>query len=296
VRRGSRHRLDIPPDLREAYAAARRLTKAHGTTYYWATGLLPRARRPHVFALYGFCRHADDIVDALDDAPAGERARALSQLGEQLRAGLERPASIDGDTAPVVRAVVNTILTYGIDPSCFERFLTSMTMDLSIATYDTWPDLCVYMDSSAAVIGEMMLPILEPLSEEAREPAQQLGLAFQLTNFLRDVGEDLDRGRVYLPQRDLAAFDADPHQRVVDDRWRSLMCFEIGRARSLYRDADEGVAMLPDWAARSIAAARQLYAGILDVIEANDYDVFMRRARVPTSRKVLLAARAARTH
>ncbi len=146
------------------------------------------------------------------------------------------------------------------------------------------------MDGSAAVIGEMMLPILEPFDPAATAPARDLGIAFQLTNFLRDVGEDLERGRVYLPEEDIERFGASPHSRRVDDAWRALMEFEIDRARELYRSADRGIAMLPARSARSIGSARLLYSSILDVIEANDYDVFTRRARVPTARKLSTVA------
>ena len=149
------------------------------------------------------------------------------------------------------------------------------------------------MDGSAAVIGEMMLPILEPLNGAAVSPARQLGLAFQLTNFLRDVGEDLDRGRVYVPVADLERFGADPWARRVTPAWRELMRFEIARNRTLYEAAGEGLAMLPAWSARAIGTAGILYARILDQIEANGYDVFSRRARVSTSRKLAVAARGA---
>ena len=148
------------------------------------------------------------------------------------------------------------------------------------------------MDGSAAVIGEMMLPILDPTDPAARAPARDLGIAFQLTNFLRDVGEDLDRGRVYIPQKDLDRFGVDPHDRVVDDAWCALMEFEIAWTRSLYLSADEGIAMLPPRSARSIGSARVLYSGILDRIVANRYDVFTRRARVSTVRKLATVAAA----
>ena len=160
-----------------------------------------------------------------------------------------------------------------------------MAMDLAVTSYATWDDLLGYMDGSAAVIGEMMLPVLRPTSAAALQPARQLGLAFQLTNFLRDVAEDLDRGRVYLPAEDLARFAADPWTRRVDDAWRELMRFEIARCRELYRAADVGLTMLPGRSGRCVRAARVLYARILDRIEDADYDVFSRRARVPTWRK-----------
>jgi 15-cis-phytoene synthase len=136
----------------------------------------------------------------------------------------------------------------------------------------------------------MMLPILEPSSPDARPHARDLGIAFQLTNFLRDVNEDLERGRVHLPQEDLRRFDADPRARRVNGPWRDLMRFEIERARGYYTSADIGVAYLPASSARCIRAARRLYAEILERIEAADYDVFTRRARVPGWRKALVVA------
>ena len=133
-----------------------------------------------------------------------------------------------------------TVRRWDIDPDCFRRFLRSMAMDLTVDRYATWDDLCGYMDGSAAVIGEMVLPILEPLDPAATEPARTLGVAFQLTNFLRDVGEDLDRGRVYLPQDDLARFGADPWSRRVTPEWEALMRFEIDRARAPLRRGRPG--------------------------------------------------------
>jgi phytoene synthase len=283
--------LDLPADpaLRASYERCRRINREHGTTYYWSTRVLPRDKQPHVFAVYAFCRYADDIVDDLGaSATTAERSAALADFGDRFFADLRRGWSDDG----LLAATVATVRRWDIDPDCFRRFLRSMAMDLTVDRYETWDDLGVYMDGSAAVIGEMVLPILEPLDPAAVEPARTLGVAFQLTNFLRDVGEDLDRGRVYLPQEDLARFGADPWARQVTPEWRALLRFEIDRARVLYAEADGGIALLPDRSARCIGAARRLYSGILDRIEQADYDVFTTRARVPTTAKVRLAARA----
>ena len=282
--------VDDPTELEASYRRCRALAKRHGTTYYLSTFLLPRRTWRHVWALYAFCRCADDVVDDLGSRPPAERERALDELGDRFFRDLAAGRSDD----PILRAVVHTVATCGQDPDGFRRFLASMAMDLTVATYDTWDDLLVYMDGSAAVIGEMMLPILDPADPAtARGPARDLGLAFQLTNFLRDVAEDLDRGRVYLPQEDLARFGADPARRRVDDGWRRLMAFEIERCRALYRSADAGVALLPPSSARCIRTARVLYAGILDRIERAGCDVFTQRARVPGWRKLATAGRAA---
>src|SRR5215207_7558424 len=277
--------------LDASYARCRELNKAYGTTYYAATAVLPRVKRHHVHALYAFCRYADDIVDDLGDTPVDQRARALGEFGDRFFTDLDRGTSDDR----VLKAVVHTVRAFAIDPDCFRRFLKSMTMDLTVTAYPTYAALDEYMDGSAAVIGEMMLPILEPLDPAALPAARALGVAFQLTNFLRDVGEDLDRGRVYVPQEDLARFGADPARRAVDEPWRNVMRFEIARCRDLYRSAETGLALLPPSSARCVRSALVLYSGILDAIEAADYDVFSDRARVPTWRKVATVARVSLT-
>lgn len=278
----------VPGRLEPSYAICRDLHRRHGTTYWWAARLLPADRRHHVHALYGFCRYADEIVDDLGPASVEQRAAALSDLRDRFFADYATGAS----DHPVLGAVVHTVHALDIDPMCIERFLRSMAMDLTVTTYETWADLCQYMDGSAAVIGEMMLPVLDPSdADAARGPARDLGFAFQLTNFLRDVGEDLDRGRVYVPQEDLRRHGADPALRVVTPAWRSVMESQIVRARALYRSADEGITYLPPRSAACVRTARVLYSRILDVIEDNDYDVFSARARVPTPRKLAVAAR-----
>lgn len=273
--------------LEASYSRCRELNKRYGTTYYWSTKVLPSVKRHHVHALYAFCRYADDVVDDLGPAPVAARAAALKSFGDQLFADLDRGRSDD----LVLKAVVHTVRAFDIDTDCFRRFLRSMTMDLTIDRYETWDDLLVYTDGSAAVIGEMMLPILEPLRPEALSHARDLGTAFQLTNFLRDISEDLDRGRQYIPQDDLARFNVDLTTRQCTPEFVSLMQFEIARCRELYASADLGVGMLPDASARCIAAARALYGRILDGIEAQHYDVFARRVRVPTWRKALMVAK-----
>jgi phytoene synthase len=245
-----------------------------------------------VHALYGFCRYADDIVDDLGPAPVAQRERALRDFGDRFFVDLDAGRSDD----PVLKAVVHTVRAFDIDPDCFRRFLRSMAMDLTVTAYPTFDDLLGYMDGSAAVIGEMMLPILEPSAPEATGYARDLGFAFQLTNFCRDVNEDLDRGRVYLPGEDLDRFAAHDalRERRVTPGWVALMRFEIQRIRGYYRSADRGIPMLPAVSGRCIAGARQLYSGILGQIETAGYDVFSSRVRVPTWRKLAVAARAVR--
>jgi phytoene synthase len=275
--------------LDESYRRCRALHRRHGTTYFWATYALPAVKRPHVHALYGFCRYADEIVDSLDGTPVETRAAALADLQRRLFADLDNGAS----GHPILRAVVHTVRAFDIPPDAFGRFLRSMAMDLTVAAYETYDDLRCYTDGSAAVIGEMLLPILEPVDPEtAHGPARHLGEAFQLTNFLRDIGDDLDRGRVYMPQEDVRRFAAAHAlaDRRVTAGFVDLMRFEIDRTRRLYESADAGIDLLPPASARCVRSARRLYAGILDRIEANGFDVFARRARVPTARKLATVA------
>jgi 15-cis-phytoene synthase len=273
--------------LEESYARCRELNKRYGTTYYWSTKVLPKVKQHHVWALYAFCRYADDIVDDMGPAPVEQRAQALADFGDRFFADVARGASDD----PVLKAVVHTVKAFDIDLDCFRRFLRSMTMDLTVASYETWDDLRGYMDGSAAVIGEMMLPILEPLRPEAKQHARDLGDAFQLTNFLRDIDEDLDRGRQYVPQEDLRRFGVDLAERRATPQFVQLMQFEIARCRELYASADLGLDMLPPQSARCIGAARVLYGRILEKIEAQGYDVFAKRARVSTAEKAAMVAK-----
>ena len=274
--------------LEQSYAECRRLNKRYGTTYYWSTYALPRIKRHHVHALYAFCRYADDIVDDLGDAPVDVRAKALQAFGDRFFADLAAGSSDD----EVLKAVVHTVRAFDIDPDCFRRFLRSMEMDLTVSEYETFDDLRGYTDGSAAVIGEMMLPILEPLDPAARCHARDLGDAFQLTNFLRDINEDLDRRRVYIPQDDIRRFGAGDAfaERRVTPGFVELMRFEIDRTRALYRSAEAGLPLLPPTSARCILAAHRLYGRILDVIEDDGYDVFSHRARVPTWQKAAMVA------
>jgi phytoene synthase len=272
--------------LDESFERCRRLNKATGTTYYWATELLPRVKRPYVHALYAFCRYADDIVDDLGPAPVDERAAALSAFGDRFLADLAAGHSDD----VVCRAVVHTAKAFDLPAEPFSRFLHSMAMDLTIDRYETFADLERYMDGSAAVVGELMLPILEPVADEAFARARDLGIAFQLTNFLRDIAEDARRGRVYIPQDDIRAHDAGTAfaERRTTPEFVELLRFEITRTREIYDAADVGIGLLRGRSQRCIVAARTLYGGILDQIEAVDHDVWSQRVRVPTWRKVAM--------
>ena len=288
----SRHELDAAgiddPSLRASYDACRRRNAAHGRTYYLATLLLPAARRPAVHALYAFARHADDLVDTIDPAATvGSRDLALSRWAEAFVAG----AAHD----PLLPAVHDTIARYDIPRQLFTDFLTAMRMDLTTSSYQTWDDLLGYVHGSAAVIGEQLLPVLGTLPgmrDVAAPYARDLGVGFQLANFIRDVGEDLRRGRVYLPLDDLAGFGitrSDLEAGVVDGRIRRLLAFEISRARELFRSAAVGIRLLDPASRDCVRTAFTLYGGILDAVERADYRVLDRRVAVGPARRARVA-------
>ena len=278
------------PALRADYEQCRRLNAAHGRTYYLATRLLPPAKRPHVHALYGFARYADELVDHPSADPG-----ALVPWAERFLDDLKCNAK--DSTDPVTRAVVHTTRTWELPVEHFEAFLTSMRMDVTITGYATYADLERYMYGSAAVIGLLMVPILEAVDDRAYPRARALGEAFQLTNFIRDVGEDLRRGRVYLPDEDLARFDvtrADLAEPQPNERVCALLEFEIARARTLYREAQPGISLLHPTSRDCVATAMRLYAEILNEIERRNYNVLSGRVTVPMRTRLRVAAPALR--
>lgn len=269
------------PGLRAGYLHCRRLHARAGRTYYLATALLPPARRPHVWALYGFARQTDEIVDEVGgDSRPGQRAERLEAWARDRLAQLCTGAGTD----PIGAALVHTVRTWDIPVEYFAAFLESMRADLTVNQYRTFDDLMGYMYGSAAVIGLQMLPILGPLHPDATPAARALGIAFQLTNFIRDVGEDLDRGRLYLPVEDLERFGVTRdvlHRREVTPEIRDLMRFQIARARSWYEAARPGIGMLHPSSRECIGTAFALYAAILHEVERRDYQVLRGRACVP---------------
>ena len=277
------------PDLRESYLECKRLNSLHGKTYFLATLLLPKAKRPFVHALYGFARYADEIVDDLNSQLSEvEKASELQKWSEQMLRDLVSGKSAD----PVGAALVDTVTRFDIPTKYFEAFLHSMKMDLSITEYKDYEALMEYVYGSAAVIGLQMVPILGPLSPEAYECAEKLGIAFQLANFIRDVGEDLDRGRVYLPLDELAIFGvtrSDLEKRILTPEIIEALKFNIERVRRLQREAAPGIAMLEKSSRACIEAASELYCGIVDEVEAIDYQIFTKRAKTSTWRRIKVA-------
>jgi phytoene synthase len=280
------------PALRESYKECKRLNSLHGKTYYLATLLLPKAKRPHVHALYGFARYADEIVDDLcSTLSAKEKRDSLERWSEQLLQDITHGRSHDH----IGRALVDTVRRFDIPIAYFEAFLHSMSMDLSVAEYETYEDLMEYVYGSAAVIGLQMVHVLgtaEGKKSEALIPAEKLGIAFQLANFIRDVGEDLERGRVYLPMSELRAHGvtrAMLENRTLTPQIIEALKFQIARVRALQTEANAGINLLSPDSRPCIRAASELYCGIVDEVEKIDYNIFEKRAKTSTLRRASVA-------
>jgi len=277
------------PDLRASYAECKRLNSLHGKTYYLATLLLPKEKRPFVHALYGFARYADEIVDDLESSlSVDEKADALKVWGDGILADLQKGESKDH----IGRALIDTVNRFAIPIEHFEAFLHSMTMDLSITEYQTYEDLLEYVYGSAAVIGLQMVPILGSTDPRAYEAAQKLGIAFQLANFIRDVDEDLERGRVYLPIQELAEHGVSwqmLNERVLTPQIRSALQAQIKRVRALQKESEFGISLLDASSRPCIEAASELYCGIVDEVEKIDYEIFTKRATTSTWRRLKVA-------
>jgi len=280
------------PALRASYAECKRLNSLHGKTYYLATLLLPPAKRPFVHALYGFARYADEIVDDLASTLSPqEKADVLRTWSSGVLSDLSAGKSNDA----VGAALVDTVTRFNIPHQHFVDFLHSMEMDLTVSTYANYEALSEYVYGSAAVIGLEMVPILGVLSDDAYESAKKLGIAFQLANFIRDVGEDLDRGRIYLPLDELAAHGVTEemlYKRVLTPEIIAALKFQIARVMQLQAEAAPGIDLLHATSRPCIRAASELYCGIVDEVEAIGYDIFNKRAKTSTARRIRVAGKA----
>jgi len=281
------------PRLRASYIECKKLNSLHGKTYYLATLLLPKEKRPFVHALYGFARFADEIVDDLNSSlSSSEKANALNSWGNQVLKDLHAGSSDD----PIAAALVDTALRFRIPIEYFESFLHSMKIDLTITEYQSYEDLYEYVYGSAAVIGLQMVHILGTNSpsdlDAAKIAAEKLGIAFQLANFIRDVGEDLDRGRVYLPLSELQAHGVTRsmlEKKVLTPQIKSALKDQISRVRKLQAESESGIKLLSPGSRNCILAASELYCGIVDEVEKINYEVFTKRAKTSTWRRLKVA-------
>jgi phytoene synthase len=276
--------------------ACRQMTRHHAKTFYFASHVLPAQKRMDAYAVYAFCRHVDDEVDLAPDEAA--RERAIAQLGELLRV-----AYAAGDSVPAPQEALSwlpafreTIRRRAIPAKYFEELITGVEMDLGCVRIKDWPELDRYCYHVAAVVGLIMVHVMTEPAPELLRPARDLGTAMQLTNILRDIGEDLQRDRVYLPADELERYnlcEEDLANQRCDELFRAMMRAQIDRARDYYRAAEPGILALPDDGSRYCARLMStVYGAILDEIERANYRVFDKRVSVSLPRKLRLAARA----
>jgi phytoene synthase len=270
-------------DLAGCYHACGQITRTHSKTFYLSSLFLTSAQRRAVWAVYAFCRTADDIVDRI--APARERLDAIDAWERKLL------GAYDGNPAdPIFVAFADAARRFGIPIQPALDLLRGARMDVTIQRYETYGELREYCYLVASTVGLLVMPILGTLSPQALGYGVALGRAMQMTNILRDVGEDACMGRIYLPADDLRRFGCEEQtivQGVVDDAFVRVMQFQIGRVREMYREAEAGIELLAPKSRRTVRVALVLYRGILDRIEANRYDVFRCRAYVPLRAKLL---------
>ncbi|HET9914581.1 MAG TPA: phytoene/squalene synthase family protein [Anaerolineales bacterium] len=266
--------------LRKAYKQADKITSQHSKSFYFASGLLPEEKRSAVRALYAFCRTVDDIVDESSDA------KRDSQL-DYWRTMVETASFADHDR--VAAAWADTLARYHIPRHYALQLIDGVARDLSQSRYQTFDELATYCYGVASTVGLMSMWIVGFTSQEAVPYAIKLGVALQMTNILRDVGEDYRNGRLYLPREELAFHgiqESNIAEGRITDNWRQFMKFQIDRTRQLYAGSWAGLKMLEREGQLAVGAASVFYQGILDDIEKHDYDVFTRRASLSAWGKV----------
>jgi 15-cis-phytoene synthase len=288
-------RMGTLASLEEAYEICRQITATHSKSFYLATQLMPEAKRQAIWAIYVWCRRTDELVDG--PKAATTTLETLEKWEGQLEAVFAGMAADNEDVA-----LVDTLKRFPLDIQPFRDMIEGQRMDLRCSRYQTFEDLKLYCYRVAGTVGLMSTEVMGvdesrccgPWDKSAAyvpiQEAVALGVANQLANILRDVGEDARRGRIYLPMEDLELFgytEADLLAGVQDERWRSLMQFQIQRARKCYDEAAQGISYLTQNARWPVWSSLLVYSRILDAIERNDYDVFTQRAYVPGWRKLL---------
>jgi phytoene synthase len=279
-----------PEQLSLAYQYCSKVSWKHAKTFYFATHFLPAHKRFPVYAVYALCRYVDDLVDRSDENRQSLTKEKIYALLNQWRLDLDSCYNGLIVNHPIMMAWYDMLQRYCIPKSLPLELIDGVCMDLQTSRYQTFEDLYVYCYKVASVVGLMTSEIFGYSSKEALDYAIKLGIAMQLTNILRDVGEDARRGRIYLPLEDLQRFhytEQDLFNHTLDERFIALMQFQIERARHYYADADMGIPLLSKDSRLAVRISRVNYSKILDCIEKNKYDVFSRRAFVSFAGKIL---------
>ena len=270
-----------------AFEYARLLTAHYSKSFYISARMLPRERRWATFALYGFCRYADNLIDNPRHRSPDELLREVTLLLQELTLAYRTGES----EHPIVRAFIIVARKYGIPFEYPAELLKGVEMDLRNTRYQTFDDLYLFCYRVAGVVGLMMTYVLGYETDAAFEYAEKLGIAMQLTNILRDIKEDKNMGRIYLPLEELQQYGIDEQDimdETMNENLRRLIEFQVQRAHAYYEEADRGIPMLTPESQFAIYSASKIYRGILHRIEAINYHPFLKRVYVPLAHKILI--------
>ena len=270
---------------RAAFEYARKITAHYSKSFYFSAQMLPKERRWATFALYGFCRHCDNLIDTPRQRTESEILREIQRLTEELQIAYNTGESQD----PIIRAFILVAKMYGIPIAYPLDLLNGVAMDVQQTRYKTFDELSLFCYRVAAVVGLMMTHVLGYKDERAFGYAKQLGIAMQLTNILRDIKEDKEMGRIYLPHADLAQFgvrEQDILKEKMTSELKALIKFQIERADQYYTEAIPGISLLKTESQYAIYSAARIYRGILRKIEECDYNPFLNRVFVPSTQKI----------
>lgn len=282
----------VDEDLKLAYKHCRSVTRVHAKTFYFATRFLPYHKQRGIFALYALCRYLDDLVDEAEDLLLQEKLtlQDIEQRIEEWRRNINSVFDGQHIDHPVLLAIRDTLKHFSIDAKYPLELLEGVSTDLVKDRYNNFEELYKYSYQVAAVVGLMTTDVFGFSGEKAKLHAEHLGIAMQLTNILRDIGEDLDRNRIYLPQDDLKTYGVSEEalfSREITPEFKSLMAFQIERARYYYKSAAMGIPMLTKDSRLPVALALQNYSKILDEIESLDYAVLTKRAYLNFGQKII---------
>jgi phytoene synthase len=284
-------------DLRKAYTHCRNITRSHAKTFYLATRFLPNEKQRSIFAIYGLCRYVDDLIDESEDLITMSKINAADArpIMDDFQRKLEEAYSTKHSDNLILLAFSDTLKNFDIPMKYPIELMEGVCMDLHTNRYQTFDQLYGYCYKVASVVGLMTSEVFGYDDPKAIGHAIDLGIAMQLTNILRDIGEDLERDRIYLPKEELELFgltDQDLFNHLIDSRFMDFMSFQIARTRQYYASADVGISMLSQDSRLPVILARENYSRILDVIERNTYQVYKHRAYLTTSQKLKILPKA----
>lgn len=270
---------------RAAFEHARRITAYYSKSFYFSARMLPSEQRWATYALYGFCRYCDNLIDVPRRRTKSDLLREIQFVAEELQIAYDTSES----EHPVIRAFILVAKSCGIPIAYPLDLLKGVAMDIQGTRYKTFDDLSLFCYRAAAVVGLMMTHVLGYKDDRAFDYAKQLGIAMQLTNILRDIKEDKEMGRIYLPQTELVQFGVSERHifdEIMAPQLRALMKFQVERAERYYAEAMPGISLLNTDSQYAIYSAAKIYRGILRKIEARDYNPFLGRVFVPSIEKM----------